>query len=172
MDPEHGSFAVATGELNALNPVMEALKAKLGEGLVALVLFGSRARGQGKGQSDWDLLLIAEWLPENPFDRQLALRALLPTEPGAISLVAKTPQEFEAGFPPLYLDVAVDGVVVYDPQGYMKRKLEEIRGIIRQAGLRRSRRKDAFIWKWREKPQGRWRIDWSGLHGFEGGGTV
>lgn len=155
-----------------LDPVVDALKRGLGQSMVALVLFGSRARGGAKGQSDWDLLLIAEGLPENPFDRQLALRSLLSTEARAISLVAKTPQEFEGGFPPLYLDLAVDGIVLFDPQGYMKKKLEAIKGIIQQAGLWRSRRKDAFIWKWRKRPPGGWRIDWSGLHGLEGGGTV
>ena len=31
--------------------------------LVAVVLFGSRARGEGSETSDWDLLVIAEGLP-------------------------------------------------------------------------------------------------------------
>lgn len=163
---------LAASYLQRLDPVVDALKRGLGQGLVALVLFGSRARREGKGYSDWDLFLIAEGLPENAFDRQLALRVLLPREPGMISLVPKTREEFEVGFPPLYLDLAMDGIVLYDPQGYMKAKLELIRGIIRRTGLKRARRQGALVWNWREKPQGRWRIDWSGLHGFEGGGTV
>jgi predicted nucleotidyltransferase len=163
---------LATEDLQRVDPIIEALKAKLGEGLVAIVLFGSRARGEGAGGSDWDLFLIAERLPDNPFDRQLELRALLPTEAEGVSLVAKTREEFQAGFPPLYLDLAVDGVVLYDPEKYMTAKLEEIRGIIRHAGLWRSRRKDGFVWKWRRRPQGGWRIDWSGLHGFQGGGAL
>jgi predicted nucleotidyltransferase len=163
---------VATRDLQRLHSVIEALKAKLGEDLVALVLFGSRARAERASLSDWDLFLVAERLPEHPFDRQVELRSLLPTVAEGVSMVAKTREEFQAGFPPLYLDLAVDGVVLYDPENYMTAKLEEIRGIIRHAGLWRSRRKDGFIWKWRRRPQGGWRIDWSGLHGFEGGGAL
>lgn len=163
---------MATRDLQKLHPVIEALKAKLGEGLVAIVLFGSRARAEGTGGRDWDLFLIAERLPENPFDRQLELRALLATVAEGVSLVAKTREEFQAGFPPLYLDLSVDGIVLYDPEKYMTAKLEEIRGIIRLAGLWRSRRNDGFIWKWRRRPQGRWCIDWSGVHGFQGGGAL
>lgn len=163
---------MVTRDLQRLHPVIEAFKAKLGGDLVAIVLFGSRARGEGAGGSDWDLFLIADRLPENPFDRQLALRALLPTASEGISLVARTREEFQAEFPPLYLDLAVDGVVLYDPEKYMSAKLEEIRGIIQHAGLWRPRRKDGFIWKWRRRPQGRWRVDWSGVHGFQGGGAL
>jgi len=42
-----------------LTPVVSALREGLGDDLVALVLFGSRARGDHYPQSDWDLLLIA-----------------------------------------------------------------------------------------------------------------
>src|SRR5579875_1660192 len=38
--------------------VVEALRAGLGERLVAVVLFGSRARGDHRPTSDWDLLVI------------------------------------------------------------------------------------------------------------------
>ncbi|MBK8432567.1 MAG: nucleotidyltransferase domain-containing protein [Chloroflexi bacterium] len=57
-----------------LQPVTSALQEALGDDLVALVLFGSRARGDARPDSDWDLLLIAEGLPERPFARHLALK--------------------------------------------------------------------------------------------------
>ena len=139
---------------------------------MAIVLFGSRARGEGMTGSDWDLFLVAERLPENLFDRQLALRSLLPAESEGVSILAKTREEFEVSFPPLYLDLAVDGIVLYDPGRYIEEKLREIRRIIARAGLRRARRKNALTWQWRERPQGRWRIDWNGIHGFGGGRTV
>lgn len=155
-----------------LDLVLETLTAKLREELVAVVLFGSRARGEGRNGSDWDIFLIVERLPENPFDRQLALRALLPREAAGVSIVAKTREEFETSFPPLYLDLAVDGIVLYDPEGYMNGKLQEIRALITAAGLRRVRRGDALIWRWRRAPEGRWRIGWSGVYGLDRGGAV
>lgn len=167
-----GALKVSIRNLEGLHPVIEALKGKLGEGLVAIVLFGSRARGEGGWRSDWDLFLIAEGLPENPFDRQLALRALVPKDSKGVSVLAMSREEFEAGFPPIYLDLAVDGIVLYDSEGFMAGKLEEIREIVKRAGLKRTRRQDTLLWKWLRRPQGRWRIDWSGVHGLKGRSAV
>lgn len=158
---------MAAVKLQMLDRVIEALKAKLGKDLTGVALFGSRARGEGGSSSDWDLFVIAGGLPENTFDRQLALRAILPKTSEPVSMVAKTRREFETTFPPLYLDLAVDGIALYDPEGYMKGKLKEIREILKHAGLSRTRRKNALIWRWRKAPQGRWRIDWSGVYGLE-----
>lgn len=47
---------------------VEALRAGLGERLVAVVLFGSQACGDHRLESDWDLLVIAKGLPEHPWD--------------------------------------------------------------------------------------------------------
>jgi len=163
---------MAAVTLQWLDLVLETLTTRFREELVAVVLFGSRARGEGRDGSDWDIFLIVERLPENPFDRQLALRALLPREAAGVSIVAKTREEFETSFPPLYLDLAVDGIILYDPGGYMQGKLHEIRGIIERAGLRRGRGEGALIWRWRKRPQGRWRIGWSGVYGLDRGGAV
>lgn len=81
---------------------VEALHAGLGDRLVAVVLFGSRARGDAHEHSDWDLLVIAEGLPENHFERHLFLKPLLPPDcRGAVSILAKTPEEFESHVPSL-----------------------------------------------------------------------
>ena len=149
-----------------LESALETLKSQLGNDLIAIVLFGSRARGKRGRSSDWDLFIVAEGLPENPFDRQLVLRALLPRDAGGISIVAKTKKEFESNFPSLYLDLATDGIILYDSQDYIKNKLDVIRGIIQKAGLKRQRRRDSLIWQWEKKPAGDWRIDWSGVYGL------
>lgn len=155
-----------------LESALEVLKSQLGDNLIAAVLFGSRARGKRGKTSDWDLFLVAEGLPDNSFDRQLALRTLLPKDAGGVSIVAKTKREFESNFPPLYLDLATDGLVLYDSQDYIKNKLIEIRGIIQKAGLKRTRRRDSLIWQWEKRPAGHWRIDWSGVHGLQGRGSI
>ena len=75
--------------------VVGALKNGLSAKLVAVVLFGSRARGEGSETSDWDLLVIAEGLPAKTFDRTLYLKQLIPPEwRGRVSILAKTPEQF------------------------------------------------------------------------------
>jgi predicted nucleotidyltransferase len=108
----------------------EALQAGLGERLVAVVLFGSRARGDSRPESDWDLLVIAEGLPDNAFDRQLFFYRLLSGCRYPVALIARTRQEFESHVPSLYLDIALDGRILYDPTGYVRERLAHLRRLI------------------------------------------
>lgn len=148
-------------QISSLNEVVEGLKEKLGDCLVAVVLFGSRARGDAHKESDWDVLVIAHDLPERLFRRHIFLKAQLPPRwRAAISLLAKTPEEFEASLPAFYLDIALDGVVLYDPQRYIYEKLTHLRTLIHQKGLRREKVGEDFAWRWDEFPGFGWSIEW------------
>src|SRR6266516_2030325 len=104
--------------------VAEALQAGLGDRLVAAVLFGSRARGDHRPESDWDFLVIANQLLDDPLERLRFLKELLPVGyRGAVAIVARTPEEFEHHVPSLYLDIALDGQILYDPAGYAAQRL-------------------------------------------------
>jgi len=48
---------------SVLAEVIAALKQRLGDSLVAIVLFGSRRARRGRRSQDWDLLVIAHQLP-------------------------------------------------------------------------------------------------------------
>lgn len=63
-----------------LAPVLQALHRALGDDLVAVALFGSRARGDATPESDWDLLVIAHHLPARPLARHFHLKSRLPEE--------------------------------------------------------------------------------------------
>jgi predicted nucleotidyltransferase len=66
-------------EANTLLPeLVAALKAGLGENLIAVALFGSRARGDADENSDWDFLVIARNLPERVLRRHFWLKGMLP----------------------------------------------------------------------------------------------
>ncbi|GIV84819.1 MAG: hypothetical protein KatS3mg052_1826 [Candidatus Roseilinea sp.] len=130
-----------------LAPVVEALADSLGDDLLAVVLFGSQARGEASEESDWDLLVIARNLPPKTLTRHFALRALLPEAwRGRISLLAKTPQEFESRLPALYLDIALDGIVLFDRQNYITPRLDWLRRQIQTWGLVRRRIGRDLMW--------------------------
>lgn len=139
-----------------------ALQTHIGSRLIAVVLFGSQARGEASAESDWDLLIIAEGLPSKPFGRHLFLKQLLPPGcRGAVSLLAKTPEEFERHVASIYLDIALDGQVLYDPYGYAERQLTALHDLIERAGLYRERTVAGDVWRWRKVPSSSWTLEWA-----------
>jgi predicted nucleotidyltransferase len=151
----------AANQNSVLAEVVSELKMGLGDDLIAVVLFGSRARGEAWEGSDWDLLVVARNLPERTLQRIVLLKKMLPSAwRGEVSLLAKTPEEFTAGLPELYLDIAVDGVILYDTGEYMARRLQALRDLIRRKGLRREREGQDLIWHWQEPPGTEWSLEW------------
>ncbi len=148
-----------------LNDFVERLKNGFGEDLIGIILFGSRARGDEQQGSDYDIFLILDTLPKKPIERQRIIIGKIKKK-GSVNIIARTRDEFESSFPPLYLDLAIDGIVLYDKGGYVEKKLSEIKGLIKKAGLFREKRDYGFNWKWKKKPSINWRIDWSGVYGI------
>ena len=148
-------------ELKALADVVATLTQALGDDLVAVVLFGSRARGGADETSDWDLMVIARNLPEKTFKRHTWLRGLLPVAwRGQTAILAKTPEEFESYLPSLFLDIALDGIVLHDSDGYVAQRLAGLRWLIESRGLRRERVQGDLIWRWQRFPGFDWSIEW------------
>ena len=120
-----------------LAEVIAALEQDMRDALVSVILFGSRARGEAHESSDWDLLVIARDLPSRLFERHIRLKRALPvTWRANLTVMAKTPQEFESHLPSLFLDVALDGVILYDTDNYVREKLADLRQFIQRQGLR------------------------------------
>ena len=145
----------------ALQEVVRALHRGLGDNLVAIVLFGSRARGDATEASDWDLLLIARHLPSRPLQRHFQLKILLPVEwRGQTSLLTRTPAEFESHLSSLMLDIALDGIVLYDPEGYAAQRLAALKRLVISRGLHREQVGRDFVWKWEGFPGFDWSLEW------------
>ena len=153
------------GHPSYLGVAVDRLRAAFGDNLVGVVLYGSHARGEARPESDADLLVIAEGLPERRYDRVFFLQRLVRGIDGApdLSLLGKTTEEFEGYFPSLYLDIGLDGVLLHDRDGYTAARLGRVREIIAQAGLSRRRLKGGLDWNWERPPQLHWEITWDGF---------
>jgi hypothetical protein len=133
-----------------------------GDRLIGLVLYGSRARGDARPDSDLDVMLIANGLPDAAVERARLTRppALAASDPD-VSVRALTPAEYERDIAPIDLDIAVDGLIILDPTGYLGERLALIRQRIDEAGLYRDQ---DLVWRWRRWPARRdWRVTWQGV---------
>lgn len=144
-----------------LRVVVEALRQGLGDNLVAIVLFGSRARGEATEASDWDLFVLAHNLPLSPLQRHRQITTLLPVQwRGRAAILARTPTEFESHLSSLMLDLALDGIVLYDLEDYVTQRLAALKRLITNRGLYREQVGRDFIWQWKQFPGSNWSLEW------------
>ena len=146
--------------------LVETLRAAFGERLVSVVLFGSHARGEARPESDIDIFLVVKGLPESPLDRIAEIRRPLAGRfLERVACIAKSPEEVLAGLPSLYLDLGLDGRVLYDT-GFFRDRQAVLRRLIEEAGLRRVVRDGEHHWEWETPPRRGWRLDWDGYRAF------
>lgn len=148
-----------------LRLAVERLQAAFGDKLVGVALYGSRARGEAGPHSDVDLLVIVRDLPAHWQERTTALQTPLRgiTLDFDFSAYGSTPEEFEKYFPSIYLDMGLDGIVLYDTDQYLAQKLARIRDIIQETGLRRLLLSPGNMsWEWDKAPRHGWALDWEG----------
>ncbi|MBI4330600.1 MAG: nucleotidyltransferase domain-containing protein [Chloroflexi bacterium] len=149
---------------STLDRIASAFRDDLGDNLIAVVLFGSRARGEARPGSDFDIFIVAKDLPHNFLERMEFLHRPRITVTEGVSVRGKTQKEFESSLRPLYLDIALDGKILFDTDGYMEEKLRRIREIMKEAGLSRIKEQGELMWVWERQPKpGAWELEWGGL---------
>ncbi len=135
--------------------LVEQLKNSIGKQLEAVVLFGSRARGDASPESNWDILVVVHNLPKSPIARQKWLIKLLgPHLNFPVEFHLLTPDEWYNRISPLTLEIALDGKVLHDSEGKTKEFLNRLRNRLNELGLVRKRSSDKeYIWVWQgDKP--------------------
>ena len=75
-----------------------------------------------------------------------------------MSLLAKTPEEFMCNLPDLYLDIALDGIVLYDTDECVAKRLRFLKALIRRKRLRREAEDGDLIW--RQPTASGWSLEW------------
>ncbi len=148
--------------------LMEFIVARLIENfqdkLVSIVLFGSIARGEGKSESDLDLLVVIKDLPERYSDRlELfnkalrgieALRLRLWEKKGIYPLIDPiilTPEDASINHP-FYLDMVEGSILIFDRERFMERKLEQLKEKLNRLKARKILLADGK-WYWELKPE-------------------
>lgn len=134
-------------------PMLEFIVSRLiaffSERLVSIVLFGSIAYGEAKKESDIDLLVVADGLPERYSERLSFLRKALTgidelrlriwRRMGRYPLVDAiilAPHEATVSHP-FYLDMVDKAIIIYDREGFMKRRFRELREKLSEMGARK-----------------------------------
>ena len=141
-----------------LEKVLKLAEAYYKDRLISFVLFGSVARDSFRPDSDIDILIVAEPLPQgrirrveefvNNVERQLEddLREL---EGQGIypflSPIFKTPEEVKRGSP-LFLDMIYDAKILFDKGGFFRRYLEGLRERLKALGAKRVFRGGGWYW--------------------------
>lgn len=125
-----------------LNQIAEVLRRPdLPVRVLGAVVFGSTARGEVTPDSDVDLLVVAEGLPPQRHRRGREISLLRRLFPGVLlDVYLVTPQEALANFRnhnPLFLDIAVEGIVLLDSEGFLQGLMEETRAYVRERGVQR-----------------------------------
>lgn len=136
---------------------LDRWKLAFGDRLVSVVLFGSVARGEAREDSDIDALVVADGFAPRLSERRRPLLAAweqVRAERGLAgaewNLVTRTPAE-AAHHSPLYLDIAEDGILLFDRDGFFHAILERMRARMHVLGSRRVRLPDGSHY-WDLKP--------------------
>lgn len=137
-----------------LDRYVRALEARFGPDLVSVVLFGSWARGEGRAESDIDLLVIIGSLTGGRFERYRPVRELVQevSEELAdrLSLIVSTP-EGAKHVKPYYLGMLSGHVMLRDSGGFFAAVLERLQRKLRELGARRYVDDDGYEY-WDLKP--------------------
>lgn len=145
--------------------LVRALTTSFGERLKLIVLFGSQSRGEAQPDSDHDIFVVIEGLPQDPLARQRAVMTpLLPVLlrlPERLSLIAKTPEELQGELTPLTVDVCVDGISLYG-QEYFQNLRSAVIQALDTAGLQRRRLAGTWMWMFPSLPNKEWAVTWEG----------
>ena len=140
-----------------LQELTRHVHAVYGDRLVSLVAFGSVGRGTPRHDSDLDVLIVADGLPNGRIARveEFAAieKALLPIVTDGrragfsteCSPVFKTPAEVRAGSP-LLLDMVDDARILFDRDGFFAGAMTRLRDRLAVLGARRVWRGNAWFW--------------------------
>ncbi len=124
-----------------------------GDRLVSLVVFGSVGRGTPRPDSDIDILVVADPLPDGRIPRvrefDAVEKSVVSGKPAdsahRLSAIFKTPREVRRGSP-LFLDMLDDGRLLFDRDGFFAGELAALKTRLDKLGSKRIWKDDTSYW--------------------------
>lgn len=141
-----------------LEKLVDCLKERFN--LVSVVVFGSVARGDFRSDSDIDVLIVADGLPDR-YERFKIFDEVEKCLEGELSELRRAgfsafinpiiKSVEEAGrISPLYLDMVEDAVILYDRDGFFGKILDKLRRRLEELGAKRVRLGKKWYWVLKE----------------------
>lgn len=152
--PVSGYTSVFT-ELEA--EILRAIRSFYGTRLLAVAVYGSLGRRTPRPDSDIDLFLVIDPLPDGRMPRVDEFAAVEKALAGpleaartrgvstCLSPVFRTPEELRHGSP-LLLDMTEDARLLYDRDGILAATIERLRRRLAELGAKRIRRGGGWMW--------------------------
>ena len=134
---------------NPLALITECLKREFSTRLLGVMLFGSRARGDHKDYSDYDIFVLLENLDKNDSIRAYrALRIFRDEYLRDTSLVVLSCKElYENIDSPIVLNALYEGIIIYDREGVLRKVKEKLLHEMKKLGMRRIKKEWGYIWE-------------------------
>jgi len=142
-----------------MHAVVDRLRERFSEHLVAVALFGSEARREATEESDLDFLVVLQGVPKSlerryqvyrPIRDAVTMQSRTNRDVTAIDLDEEFISDEDAEITPLMLNIASDATILYDPKGQLAAFLRRIQRLIEVAGLKRCRTRNGK-YGWRPK---------------------
>lgn len=135
---------------DAVSKFLEFLREKFGERLVSVVVYGSVARGTFKEDSDVDILVVCEGFPKKipkRIDLFVDKTFEIAVEKGVrISVMPLSVDEAKCN-QPIYLDMAYEGIILHDKDGFIEDVLKKLRKKLEEMGAERVKYGRWYLWK-------------------------
>ena len=129
--------------------IVNCLRKKFGRRLLGVMLFGSRARGDYKSHSDYDIFVLLKDLnKKDKFQAYEALREFRNRYYKDTSLVVLSREEIYKNIDsPIILNAFYEGEILYDKEGIMKKIKKKILCKMKELGMRRVKKEWGYTWE-------------------------
>jgi predicted nucleotidyltransferase len=136
-------------DLELSSKACENLVKQLGNRIVAVALFGSRARGEASERSDFDFFVVVRGFDERGrrFKIYHCLHNVLKRDVTVIDIDEDELFREDLKIGSLLLNIVWDSVILYDPTGRLRELFERVKGAIKDKLERYRTRDGKYGWK-------------------------